>query len=121
MHSDAAILKTKLGKNVSGMKLINAKQFRAESAWGALDIARIEGATVRLHWTDQPYKWHVNEGAEVFVVMDGEVEMHYRRDGNESVARMKAGDIFCLEEGTAHYASPIGEARVLVIEREGSI
>ena len=36
----------------------DARSFRADRAWGARDIAEIEGASVRLHWTDQPYKWH---------------------------------------------------------------
>lgn len=103
------------------MKLINPTDFKASRAWGALDIAKIDGATVRLHWTDLPYKWHTNDGAEVFVVLDGEMEMHYRENGQEKTAHMRAGDIFFAEEGDAHFASPVGEARVLVIEREGSV
>ena len=55
------------------MKLISPADFRAERAWGALDIARIDGATVRLHWTDAPYRWHANDGAEVFDVLDADV------------------------------------------------
>ena len=47
----------------------DTKTFRADRAWGARDIARIDGASVRLHWTDQPYEWHVNDGEEVFVVL----------------------------------------------------
>jgi mannose-6-phosphate isomerase-like protein (cupin superfamily) len=86
-----------------------------------LDIARIDGATVRLHWTDEPYRWHTNYGAEVFVVLEGEVDMHFRRGGEECVARMRAGDIFHAAEGDEHYASPRGEARILVVEREGSV
>ena len=49
------------------------RNFTAARAWGARDFAEIEGATVRLHWTDQPYHWHVNDGPEVFVVLDGVV------------------------------------------------
>ncbi|HEX8097707.1 MAG TPA: hypothetical protein VF507_06705 [Pyrinomonadaceae bacterium] len=103
------------------MKLINPLDFKAARAWGALDIARIEGATVRLHWADRPYKWHANDGSEVFVVLDGEVLMHYREGGEEKVVRLRPGEIFCAGEGDEHFASPVGEARVLVIEREGSV
>lgn len=102
------------------MKLIDPAGFRATHPWGALDIAKIDGATVRLHWTNQPYHWHVNDGVEVFVVLDGEVKMHYREDGKEMVVHMKAGEIFHAEEGDTHFAEPIGEARILVIERAGS-
>jgi len=103
------------------MKLVEARAFRAERAWGATDIAEIEGATVRLHWTDEPYRWHVNDGAEVLVVLDGEVEMHYREGGVEKVVRMRPGEIFYAEVGEEHFAAPVGEARVLVIERKGSV
>jgi hypothetical protein len=33
-------------------------------------------ATVRLHSTDQPYLWQVNDGPEVFVVTRDPVQMH---------------------------------------------
>lgn len=103
------------------MKLIEARNFKAGRPWGALDIAAIGGATVRLHWTDEPYRWHVNDGAEVFVVMDGEVDMHYREGGAEKVVRLRPGEIFYAEAGDEHFASPVGEARILVVERAGSV
>ena len=96
-------------------------QFRAERAWGARDLAEIDGATVRLHWTDQPYKWHVNDGVEVFVVLDGEVDMKYREAGVEKTAHLKARDIFVADVGDERVAHPVGEARILVVERKGSV
>ena len=103
------------------MKIIRSKDFRADSAWGALDIANMDGITTRLHWTDQPYKWHVNEGEEVFVVLDGKVEMRYRLNGEEKSTLLETGDIFFAATGTEHVAHPVGEARVLVVEQEGSV
>ena len=104
------------------MKLIpNGREFRAERAWGALDLAEIDGATVRLHWTDQPYKWHANDGTEVFAVIDGEVDMHYREAGEEKVVRLQPGSFFVAEVGDEHFAEPVGEARILVVERKGSV
>ena len=90
------------------MKIIRSKTFTAERAWGALDIANMNGITTRLHWTDQPYKWHVNDGEEVFVVLDGQVQLD-------------VGDIFYASVGTEHVAHPQGAARILVIESEGSV
>ncbi len=59
-----------------------------------MDIAEIEGATIRLHWTDQPYIWHINNDDEVFVVLDGIVDMHFKKNEMEQVKRMNIGDIF---------------------------
>jgi len=99
----------------------DAASFTADRAWGARDLVEIDGATVRLHWTDKPYKWHVNDGPEAFVVLAGEVDMHYRLDGAEHVVRLRPTDMFIAEIGDEHVAHPVGEARILVIERKGSV
>jgi len=103
------------------MRVITANSFTGVNAWDALDIEKIDNATVRLHWTDQPYKWHVNDGPEVFVLLDGQVDMHTREDSKEHVTRLQVGDIFHAETGDEHVAHPIGVARVLVIEQAGSV
>jgi mannose-6-phosphate isomerase-like protein (cupin superfamily) len=101
----------------TGMKILRSKHFTAERAWGGELIAAISDATVRLHWTDQPYRWHVNDGEEIFAVMDGIVDMHYRVAGAEQVVTLEAGDLFFAADGDAHCAHPRGAARILVIER----
>ena len=103
------------------MRFIDAADYQSDRPWGALDIAAIDDATVRLHWTDQPYQWHVNDGAEVFVVLAGVVDMHYRRDGQEHVERLTPGRICHAEVGDEHVAHPQGSARILVIEQAGSV
>jgi mannose-6-phosphate isomerase-like protein (cupin superfamily) len=103
------------------MKIIRSKDFTAERAWGALDIASMNGITTRLHWTDQPYRWHINDGEEVFVVLDGQVRMHYRQAGQALECLLDCGDIFYASRGTEHVAHPVGVARVLVIETAGSV
>ena len=102
------------------MKIIRSKEFRSDRAWGALDIANMNGITTRLHWTDQPYRWHANDGEEVFAVLDGQVEMRYRQDGQEHRTLLNAGDVFFAGVGCEHVAYPQGEARILVVEQAGS-
>lgn len=104
------------------MRVVRPSTFTGERPWAALDVARIDGATVRLHWTDAPYKWHVNDGPEVFVVLDGAVDMRTRDGtGAERVWTLEPGDIFHAEAGDEHVAHPRGAARVLVVERAGSV
>lgn len=102
------------------MRFIEASDFVAERPWGALDLAEIGQATVRLHWTDQPFCWHVNDGSEVFVVLDGAVDMHYRFDGEERVEHLTPGRICCVQEGDEHVGHPVPLARILVVELKGS-
>jgi mannose-6-phosphate isomerase-like protein (cupin superfamily) len=103
------------------MNFVTATDFAAARAWDALPIAEIEGASLRLHWTDRPYVWHVNDGAEVFVVLAGAVEMRYRAGGAEHRRLMRPGDICHAGPGEEHVAHPQGAARVLVIEKTGSV
>ncbi|SDK52003.1 cupin [Microbulbifer yueqingensis] len=103
------------------MEVIKSKEFIADRAWGSKQIANMQGITTKLHWTDKPYKWHVNDGEEVFAVLDGVVDMHYRLNGAEEIAVLEVGDIFFASVGTEHVAHPRGEVRVLVVESEGSV
>ncbi len=103
------------------MKVFRSKEFKGNRAWEAINIANMNGITTRIHWTDQPYKWHTNDGEEVFAVLDGKVEMRYRENGEEKTVELKTGDVFFAEIGCQHIAQPIGEARILVIEKEGSV
>lgn len=81
------------------MQVIRPSGYVADRPWGALDIERIEDASVRLHWTDCPYVWHVNDGPEVLVVLDGQVDMHMRGASGERTYRLEVGDIFHAAPG----------------------
>lgn len=103
------------------MRFLDASDWTAEKPWGAVDLLDLADATVRLHWTDEPYVWHVNDGPELFVVLDGVVDMHYRAGGSELVERLTPGRICVVEPGDEHVAHPAPQARVLVVERRGSV
>ncbi len=103
------------------MEIIRSKEFTPKEAWDSKEIANMNGITTKLHWTDKPYKWHINDGQEVFVVLDGQVTMYYKQDGQDKSCLLNVGDIFYASVGTEHYAHPVGVARILVIEKEGSV
>jgi mannose-6-phosphate isomerase-like protein (cupin superfamily) len=95
--------------------------FTDDRPWASTLVGEVDGVTVRVHWTDAPYRWHVNDGAEVFLVLTGVVDMHYRASGEEKVRRLNAGDACFAEAGDEHVAHPVGEARILVVERRDSV
>jgi mannose-6-phosphate isomerase-like protein (cupin superfamily) len=99
------------------MNVLRSREFKADRAWGSQEVARVDAVTARLHWTDSAYPWHANDGDELFVVLQGVVDMHVRRDGSETVVTLHPGDLFFGEDGLEHSARPRGEARVLVVER----
>ncbi|WP_286828247.1 MULTISPECIES: cupin domain-containing protein [Kordiimonas] len=103
------------------MEITTAKTFTAPRPWGNKEVARFGDIGVRIHWTDQPYIWHENDGDEVFVVLDGAVTMQVRMDGTEKNIEMLPGDILSIKEGEEHRAIPTPEARILVIEKMDSV
>ena len=104
------------------VQIINdVKMFRADRALGARDLADLAEVTARLHWTDKPFVWHVNDGVELFVVSDGQVDMWFKKAGVETCIRLGPSDMFLAETGDEHVAHPVGEARILIIVRAGSV
>ena len=55
------------------------------------------------------------------MVLDGAVDMHYRQEGQERVERLTPGCICHADPGDEHVAHPAPAARILVIERKGSM
>ncbi|HEX8193039.1 MAG TPA: cupin [Allosphingosinicella sp.] len=101
------------------MLKLEASSFRAEKAWTGPTVAHIDRAVVKLRWTDRPFRFHANEGDEVFAVMAGAVDMHVRRSPgvDAEIVRLGPGDILHLAEGEEHSAHPLGEACVLIVEQ----
>lgn len=100
------------------MQKYEGASFAAEASWRGPEIARLADAVVKLRWIDTPFVWHANTGDEVFVVLDGVVDMHTRprQDADVSVVTLAAGDILFIGDGEEHVAHPRGEARILVVE-----
>jgi len=63
------------------MKVIESGKFTADRAWGALDICVMNGTSCRLHWTDTPYKWHVNDGELCTLALGEMARVRNRREG----------------------------------------
>jgi mannose-6-phosphate isomerase-like protein (cupin superfamily) len=102
-------------------KVIRSKEFTGAKAWDSIPVANMNGITTKVHWTNAPYKWHINSGEEVFAVLEGVVDMHFRENGIESMVMLEAGDVFFAGLGCEHVAKPRNEARILVVEHEGSV
>ncbi len=101
------------------MHRFDTRQLAGPVDWSGPTYTGFGEAAVKLRWINSSYRWHRNEGAELFLVLDGEVEMHIRRAGadEEEVERLGPGQLLMIEEGDEHVAFPSGEARILVVER----
>ena len=86
--------------------------------WSGPTMPGIGNAVAKLRWINSAYRWHKNIGAELFVVLEGEVDMHFRTstDAEVQVARLRAGSALFIEDGEEHVAHPLGAAKILVVE-----
>lgn len=102
------------------MKMLHTKQLDSAADWRGFQFPGFEHATVKFRRIESSFEWHENEGQELFMVLDGLLDMHVREAGRaeERVVPMAAGDIMLLEEGDAHVARPRGSVKVMFVENE---
>lgn len=102
------------------MKMFHTDQLDDAADWRGFQFLGFEHATIKFRRIESSFDWHENEGQELFMVLDGELQMFVRESGNtdESVVPMAAGDIMLLEEGDSHVARPNGSVKVMFIENE---
>ena len=89
--------------------------FRAEEAWEGKGIATFGDTRSDLLWTDRPFRWHTNSTDELFVVLNGRVDMQYRQDGTAHRVWLETGDMMVIRQGEEHVATPDGEVRLLIV------
>lgn len=100
------------------MQKIDVKALQGPRDWSGPTLGGFSEAAVKLRWIDSAFQWHRNDGPEVFLVVDGVVEMHVRRPNEHEAqcVRLSAGELVVIEPGEEHIAYPQGQARVLVVE-----
>jgi len=89
--------------------------FRANEAWDGKRIAIIGDTRTDLLWADKPFHWHVNSVDELFVVLNGRVDMRYRDTTGEHRVGLETGDMMVIRKGEQHVATPEGEVRLLIV------
>ena len=100
------------------MQTFDIRQLVGPSDWSGPTYSGFGDAAVKLRWIKDAYKWHMNDGPEIFLVLDGTVDMHVRCGGQQAVVqRLSSGQMILIGDGEEHVAYPQGEARILVVER----
>ena len=102
------------------------QKFDAADLTGPVDWSgptmSIGNAAAKLRWINTPFRWHRNTGPELFLVLDGTVDMHVRSgpSAEAEVVALAPGQMILIEDGEEHVAHPNGEARILVVEQGDS-
>ena len=104
------------------MQKFDAAELSGPVDWSGPTMRGIGNAVAKLRWINSPFRWHRNTGGELFLVLEGAVDMHVRSgpDSEAAVVALAAGQMILIEDGEEHVAYPQGEARILVVEQEDS-
>jgi 3-hydroxyanthranilate 3,4-dioxygenase len=62
--------------------------------------------------------YHINPGDEIFYQLEGELNLHYLKDGEPDLAVLKAGDLFLMPGQVPHSPRRADGSWTFVIERK---
>jgi mannose-6-phosphate isomerase-like protein (cupin superfamily) len=86
--------------------------------WAPKIVARMNDYEFKLVKLQGEFVWHSHADTdEVFIVVDGEMILHFR-DGD---VRLRAGEMFVVPKGVEHKPSAAAECRVMLVETAGTV
>lgn len=82
---------------------IKDKFARFSETWSPKIVGELSGFHVKLVRPEGEFVWHHHDVEdELFLVVDGSMDMHYRDDGQERVERFGAGEFLIVPHGVEH-------------------
>ena len=86
--------------------------------WSPRVVAELNDYQFKLVKIQGEFVWHAHdETDEVFIVLHGELTIHFR-DGE---VRLRAGEMFVVPRGVEHKPSAVSECRMMLVEPAGTI
>ena len=86
--------------------------------WSPKIVARMNDYEFKLVKLQGEFVWHSHADTdEVFIVVDGEMTIHFR-DGD---VRLRAGEMLVVPKGVEHKPSAAAECRVMLVETAGTV
>jgi mannose-6-phosphate isomerase-like protein (cupin superfamily) len=86
--------------------------------WSPKIVARMNDYEFKLVKLQGQFVWHSHADTdEVFIVLDGEMTLHFR-DGD---VPLREGEMFVVPKGVEHKPSAAAECRVMLVETAGTV
>jgi mannose-6-phosphate isomerase-like protein (cupin superfamily) len=86
--------------------------------WSPKIVARMNEYEFKLVKLQGEFVWHRHADTdEVFIVVDGEMTIHFR-DGD---VRLHAGEMLVVSKGVEHKPSAAAECCVMLVEKAGTV
>lgn len=93
-----------------------------EDRWSPRILTRVNDYDVRLAKVEGTFVWHSHPNTdELFIVLDGSLDIHLRQSGTESVVRLGRHDVFVVPRGIEHCPESSDGAAVMLLEPTGTL
>lgn len=88
-----------------------------EDRWSPRILTRVNDYDVRLAKVEGTFIWHSHPDTdELFIVLDGRLDIHLRQSGTESVVHMGRHDVFVVPRGIEHCTESSEGAAIMLLE-----
>jgi mannose-6-phosphate isomerase-like protein (cupin superfamily) len=91
--------------------------------WNPQIVGEVNDFHVKFVRIDGEFVWHHHDVEdELFFIVDGEMDMHYRDErGAERVERVAAGEFLVVPHGVEHKPVSHGGAKLMLIEPKSTV
>lgn len=101
---------------------INAVLATVTEPWSPRIVATVNDWDVRLAKFEGAFVWHAHHDTdELFIVLDGSVDIHLRERDTKRVVHLGRHDVFVVPRGTEHCPQSSDGASVLLLEPSGTL
>jgi mannose-6-phosphate isomerase-like protein (cupin superfamily) len=106
----------------NSIRNIDAVLASFEERWSARILTQVNDWDVRLAKVEGAFVWHSHPDTdELFVVLDGRLDIHLREPGAETVVHLERHDVFVVPRGTEHRPVSPGGAAIMLFEPTGTL
>jgi mannose-6-phosphate isomerase-like protein (cupin superfamily) len=93
-----------------------------DELWSARILTQANDWDVRVAKVAGTFVWHSHPDTdELFVVLDGSLDIHLRRSGVEDVVHLERHDVFVVPRGTEHCPVSADGAAIMLFEPTGTL
>lgn len=93
-----------------------------EERWSPRILTQVNEFDVRLAKVEGRFVWHSHPDTdELFVVLQGSLDIHLRESGEERSVHLGSLDVFVVPRGIEHCPESAGGASVMLLEPTGTL
>lgn len=93
-----------------------------QDRWSPRILTQVNNWDVRLAKLEGTFVWHSHPDTdELFIVLDGNLDIYLRQSGAETVVHLERNDVFVVPRGTEHCPESPDGATVMLLEPTGTL